>query len=44
MANGTMILSAKIIFGVPHGEVLGAHIVGSEAVEMIGELRLAITL
>ena len=34
----------KIIFGEPHGEVLGAHIVGSEATEMIGELGLAITL
>lgn len=35
---------AKIIFGELHGEVLGAHIVGSEATEMIGELGLAITL
>ena len=34
----------KIFFGEPHGEVLGAHIVGSEATEMIGELGLAITL
>jgi dihydrolipoamide dehydrogenase len=34
----------KIIFGEPQGEVLGAHIVGSEATEMIGELGLAITL
>lgn len=34
----------KILFGEPHGEVLGAHIVGSEATEMIGELGLAITL
>jgi dihydrolipoamide dehydrogenase len=34
----------KILFGEPHGELLGAHIVGSEATEMIGELGLAITL
>jgi dihydrolipoamide dehydrogenase len=34
----------KLIFGEPHGEVLGAHIVGAEATEMIGELGLAITL
>ncbi len=34
----------KIIFGEPYGEVLGAHIVGSEATELIGELGLAITL
>jgi dihydrolipoamide dehydrogenase len=34
----------KILFGEPHGEVLGAHIVGAEATEMIGELGLAITL
>ncbi|HUZ07083.1 MAG TPA: dihydrolipoyl dehydrogenase [Candidatus Paceibacterota bacterium] len=34
----------KILFGEPNGEVLGAHIVGSEATEMIGELGLAITL
>ena len=34
----------KIIFGEPHGEVLGAHIIGAEATEMIAELGLAITL
>ncbi|HVU07969.1 MAG TPA: dihydrolipoyl dehydrogenase [Verrucomicrobiae bacterium] len=34
----------KLIFGEPHGEILGAHIVGAEATEMIGELGLAITL
>lgn len=34
----------KILFGEPHGEVLGAHIVGSEATELIAELGLAITL
>lgn len=34
----------KLIFGEPYGELLGAHIVGSEATEMIAELGLAITL
>lgn len=31
----------KIIFGAKYGEILGAHIVGSEATEMIAELALA---
>ena len=31
----------KIIFGKKYGEILGAHIVGSEATEMIAELALA---
>jgi dihydrolipoamide dehydrogenase len=34
----------KLIVGEPHGEILGAHIVGSEATELIAELGLAITL
>jgi dihydrolipoamide dehydrogenase len=34
----------KLIVGEPHGEILGAHIIGSEATEMIAELGLAITL
>ena len=32
----------KIIIGEPHGEILGAHIIGSEATELIAELGLAI--
>jgi dihydrolipoamide dehydrogenase len=32
----------KIILGEPHGEILGAHIIGSDATEMIAELGLAI--
>jgi len=31
----------KIIFGKKYGEILGAHIVGAEATEMIAELTLA---
>ncbi|MEK0445782.1 MAG: dihydrolipoyl dehydrogenase [Verrucomicrobiota bacterium] len=34
----------KLILGEPHGEVLGAHIIGAEATELISELGLAITL
>jgi dihydrolipoamide dehydrogenase len=34
----------KLIFNEPHGEILGAHIIGSEATEMIGEVGLGITL
>lgn len=34
----------KLIFGETHGELLGAHIIGPEATEMIAELGLAITL
>lgn len=33
----------KIIFGEQHGEVLGAHIIGPEATEMISEMGLAIS-
>jgi dihydrolipoamide dehydrogenase len=34
----------KVIYGEPHGELLGAHIIGSEATEMIAELNLAMNL
>ena len=34
----------KILVGEQHGEILGAHIIGPEATEMIAELGLAITL
>lgn len=34
----------KLIVGDPHGEILGAHIIGPDATEMIAELGLAITL
>ena len=33
----------KVIVGEPHGEILGAHIIGPDATEMIAELGLAIT-
>ena len=34
----------KVLVGEPHGEILGAHIIGPEATEMIAELGLAMTL
>jgi hypothetical protein len=34
----------KLLIGEPHGEILGAHIIGADATEMIAELGLAITL
>ncbi len=34
----------KLIFGELHGELLGAHIIGPEATEMIAELGLAMTM
>ncbi|MEO7427239.1 MAG: dihydrolipoyl dehydrogenase [Fibrobacteria bacterium] len=34
----------KLIFGAKHGELLGAHIIGSEATEMLAELGVAMKL
>lgn len=34
----------KIIIGEPEGELLGAHIIGAEATEMVAELGVAMTL
>lgn len=34
----------KLLFGQPHGELLGAHMIGPEVTEIIAELGLAITL
>ncbi len=34
----------KLIFGAKHGELLGAHILGSEATELLAELGLALKL
>jgi len=34
----------KVLYAEPHGEILGAHIIGSEATEMIAELGLAIEM
>jgi dihydrolipoamide dehydrogenase len=34
----------KLLIGEPHGEILGAHVIGAEATELIAELGLAINL
>lgn len=34
----------KIIFGEQHGDILGAHIIGADATEMIAEMGLAIEM
>jgi len=34
----------KLIFGEPKGEILGAHIVGAEATELISEVNLGMTM
>ena len=41
MATGNTIGFVKLIFDEKYGELLGAHIVGSEATEMIAELGMA---
>ena len=33
----------KLVVGEPHGEILGAHIIGADATEMLAELGLAIS-
>lgn len=44
LAVGELEGFVKLLFGEPHGELIGAHIIGHEATEMIAELGLAITL
>ena len=34
----------KLLYGEPHGELIGAHIIGHEATELIAEMGLAITM
>ncbi len=34
----------KILYGEPHGEIIGAHMIGSESTEMIAEIGLAMNL
>jgi dihydrolipoamide dehydrogenase len=41
MATGEMEGSVKLVFDERYGELLGAHIIGSEATELIAELGLA---
>lgn len=44
VASGDAEGMVKIIFGEKYGEVIGAHIIGAEATEMIAELGLAKSL
>ncbi len=44
LATGDSEGFVKLIVGEPHGEILGAHIIGGDATEMIAELGLAINL
>ena len=34
----------KLILGEPHGEILGAHVIGADATELIAEIGLGMTL
>ncbi|VVM08557.1 dihydrolipoamide dehydrogenase [Methylacidimicrobium cyclopophantes] len=42
MASGDSTGFVKILFSEPHGEILGAHILGAEASELIAELSVTI--
>jgi dihydrolipoamide dehydrogenase len=44
LATGESEGFVKLILGEPHGEILGAHIIGHEATELIAELGLAMTV
>jgi dihydrolipoamide dehydrogenase len=44
LAHGTPEGFVKILIGEPEGELLGAHIIGAEATEMVAELGVAMTL
>ena len=44
LATGDSEGFVKLIYGDKHGEVLGAHIIGSEATELIAEMSLAMTM
>ncbi|MBI3004452.1 MAG: dihydrolipoyl dehydrogenase [Ignavibacteriales bacterium] len=44
VATGETVGTVKLIFDEKYGELLGAHIIGSEATEMIAELGVAKTL
>jgi dihydrolipoamide dehydrogenase len=44
LAHGEPEGFVKLIIGDPEGELLGAHIIGAEATEMVAELAVAMTL
>jgi dihydrolipoamide dehydrogenase len=43
-ASGSTEGFVKILFGVKHGEILGAHIIGENATDLIAEMGLALEL
>lgn len=44
LATGDAEGFTKILYAEPHGEIIGAHIIGPEATELIAELTLAMNL
>jgi len=44
IAAGQNVGMIKILSSIPHGEILGAHIVGDQATELIGEFALAMSV
>ena len=44
MARDEMIGAVKVVSNVRHGEILGVHIVGANATELVGEAVLAMQL
>ena len=44
LATGESDGFVKLLYGEEHGEVIGAHIIGNEATELIAEMGLAISL
>jgi dihydrolipoamide dehydrogenase len=44
VASGDSEGFVKLILAEPHGEIIGAHIIGADATELIAELGLAVTL
>jgi dihydrolipoamide dehydrogenase len=49
LASGKAVAAAdadgfvKVLIGEPHGEIIGAHIIGNEATELIAEFALAMS-
>jgi dihydrolipoamide dehydrogenase len=44
LATGESEGFVKLLYGEEHGELIGAHIIGNEATELIAEMSLAITM
>lgn len=44
IAEGENVGQVKLLTSIPHGEILGAHLIGAEATELIAEFALARSL